>query len=48
MSMNEVIAESAYTDILLRDAAEIDAEIENGTVQVYTSPKELFQTWENE
>ena len=46
LPINEVIAEPAYTDVLLRDAAEIDKEIMNGTAQVCDTPKKLFGTWE--
>ena len=48
LPINEVIAEPAYADILLRDAAEIDTEIANGTANVYSTPKKMFKTWENE
>jgi len=48
LPINEVIAEPAYTDILLRDAAKIDMEIANGTVKTYTTPQEMFKTWEDE
>ena len=48
LPINEVIAEPDYTDVLLRDAAEVDMEITNGTAQVYTNPKKMFKTWENE
>ena len=33
LPINEVIAEPAYTDILLHDAVKIDKEIANGTVK---------------
>ena len=42
----EVIAEPAYADALLRDAAEIDAAIANGTAEIYATPDELFAAWE--
>ena len=46
--INEVIAEPAYADVLLRDAAEIDMEIANGTAKVYATPKKIFKTWESD
>jgi len=45
LPINEVIAEPAYADALLRDAAEIDTAIVNGTAKVYSSPNELFNSW---
>ena len=48
LPINEVIAEPAYADILLNDAAEIDAAIANGTAKVYTTTEELFKAWETE
>ena len=48
LPINEIIAEPGYADVLLRDAAEIDMEITNGTAQVYATPKKLFEAWENE
>lgn len=48
LPINEVIAEPAYTDMLLRDATEIDAAIANGTVKTYTTPKKMFKAWEND
>lgn len=38
-------SESAYADALLRDAAEVDAAIANGTTKVYDSLDELFASW---
>jgi DNA-damage-inducible protein J len=35
----------AYADILLRDAAETDEAIANGTAQIYDTPEELFAEW---
>ncbi|MCL2513071.1 MAG: hypothetical protein FWF08_04135 [Oscillospiraceae bacterium] len=43
--MREIIAEPAYADALLRDAAEIDNAISNGTAKVYDSLDELFASW---
>ena len=37
----------AQADALLRDAAEIDAAIANGTAKVYATSDELFKEWEN-
>ena len=48
LPINEVIAEPSYANELLRDAAEIDAAITNGTAKIYTTPDELFMAWENE
>ena len=44
----EVIAEPAYANALLLDAAQTDAAITNGTADIYQTPGELFKTWENE
>ncbi|MCL2816357.1 MAG: type II toxin-antitoxin system RelB/DinJ family antitoxin [Oscillospiraceae bacterium] len=44
----EVIAEPVYADALLRDSAEIDAEIANGTAKIYDSLDELFASWRRE
>jgi len=48
LPINEVIAEPSYTDILLRDAEKIDVETANGKAKTYSTPQELFKTWENE
>ena len=48
LPISEVIAEPAYADALLRDAAEIDCAIENGTAKIYATPDELFAVWESE
>ena len=48
LPINEVIAEPAYTEALLRDAVEIDNEISNGTAKTYATPKKMFKTWEND
>ena len=48
LPINEVITEPAYADILLRDAAKNDIKIENGMVKIYSTPQELFKTWEDE
>ena len=48
LPIDEVIAEPAYADVLLRDAAEIDMEIANGKAKAYTAPKKMFRAWENE
>jgi len=48
LPINEVIAEPAYVNILLRDAAEIDKEIMNGTAKIHTTPDEMFKTWESD
>ena len=37
-----------YADELLRDAAEIDAALANGTAKIYETPEELFASWEND
>lgn len=48
LPINEIIAEQSYATILLRDAAEVDDAIANGTTTIYTTPEELFKAWENE
>ena len=48
LPISQVIAEPAYADALLRDAAEIDAAIANGTAKIYATPDELFAEWESE
>jgi DNA-damage-inducible protein J len=48
LPISEVIAEPAYMDALLRDAAEIDAAIANGTAEIYSTPEELFKAWNSE
>ena len=48
LPISEVIAEPAYMDALLRDAAEIDAAIANGTAKIYSTPEELFKAWNSE
>jgi len=48
LPISEVIAEPAYTDVLLSDAAKTDMEIANGTVKTYDTPQEMFKTWESE
>ena len=47
LPINEVIAEPAYAEILLRDAAKIDAAIADGTAKIYATPDEMFAAWEN-
>ena len=47
LPINEVIAEPAYADVLLRDAEEIDAAIADGTAKIYSTPDELFAAWEH-
>ena len=37
-----------YEDILLRDAAEVDAALEAGTAVVYSMSKEMFAVWEED
>ena len=44
----EVVAMPQYADVLLRDAAETDAAIANGTAATYSTPEELFNSWESE
>ena len=46
LPINEVIAEPAYADVLLRDAEEIDAAIADGTATIYSTPDEMFTAWE--
>ena len=47
LPISEVIAEPAYADALLRDAAEIDAAIAKGTAKIYDTPEKLFEAWES-
>jgi len=44
----EVVALPHYADILLRDAAETDAAIANGSAAIYSTPDALFKAWESE
>ena len=46
LPINEVVAEPAYTEVLLRDAVEVDNEIKNGTARIHVTPEKLFKTWE--
>jgi DNA-damage-inducible protein J len=46
LPISEVIAEPVYAGALLYDAAEIDVAIPNGTAKVYSTPDELFASWE--
>ena len=48
LPIGEVVAEPDYADALLRDAAEIDAAIANGTAKIYATPDELFAAWKSE
>ena len=45
LPISEVIAEPVYADALLRDAAEIDTALADGTAKVYDSLEELFTSW---
>jgi len=45
LPISYVIAEPPYADALLRDAAEIDAAIADGTAKVHDSLDELFAAW---
>ena len=44
----EVLAEPVYADAVLRDAAETENAIRNGTAMVYKTPDDLFAAWEND
>jgi len=50
LPIGEIIADTVYShaDALLRDAAEIDEAIANGTAKIYNSTDELFAEWERE
>ena len=48
LPINEVVAEPAYTRLLLQDAAEVDDAIADGTAIVYATPNALFEAWDNE
>ena len=45
LPLTEIVAEPLYTEMLLRDAEEIDMAIEEGTATVYDTPEELFASW---
>jgi DNA-damage-inducible protein J len=47
LPINEVVAEPVYAfaDELLREAAEVDEAIANGTAKVYDDLEELFASW---
>ena len=48
LPLTEVVAEPAYADALLRDVAETEAAIKNGTAKIYRTPDELFASWEDD
>jgi len=48
LPISEVIAEPAFAELLLSDAAEIDAAIAKGAAKVYLSPADLFASWKVE
>ena len=48
LPINEIIAGPFNADDLLRDAANIDMKIANGTAEIYATPGALFESWENE
>jgi len=48
LPISEVIAEPSYAYTLLCDAAQVDDAIANGTAIIYSTPEELFKSWENE
>lgn len=48
LPISEVIAEPHYANAVLRDAHEMDIELESGAAKVYSNPNELFEKWENE
>jgi DNA-damage-inducible protein J len=50
LPITEVVANPIYAraDELLRDAAEIDEAIANGTAKVYSDPYEMFAEWRRE
>jgi len=48
LPINEVIAEPSYANALLRDAAEVDNAILDGTATIFSTPEDLFKTWESE
>ena len=48
LPLTEIVAEPVYAEALLRDVAETEAAIKNGTAKVYKTPDELFASWEEE
>jgi len=48
LPINEIVAESYYTNALLQDAAEVDEFIKNGTAKLFATPNDLFASWEVE
>ena len=47
LPISEVIVEPSYAEALLRDAAEADAAIADGTADIFNSTEELFSSWES-
>ncbi|MCL1787950.1 MAG: hypothetical protein FWG38_08165 [Defluviitaleaceae bacterium] len=39
---------TTYVNVLLQDAAEIDAAIADGTAKIYATPYEMFEAWDCE
>ena len=50
LPIGEVIGDPVYLyeEELLRDLAEADEAIANGTAKIYNTPEELFAEWERE
>ena len=48
LPISEVIAKPTYENLLLDDAIEIDEAILNGTATIYSTPDELFKSWESQ
>ena len=48
LPINEIIAEPLYAESLLRDAAETDAAITDGTAKIHDSLDELFAGWRSD
>lgn len=48
LPLTEVIAEPAYAETVLRDVADTEKSIRNGTAKVYKSPDDLFAAWDKE
>jgi hypothetical protein len=41
-------AEPPWADALLRDFAETEAAVQNGTAIIYSTPEDLFAAWDAE
>ena len=44
----EVIAEPAYTEVILNDVSETEEALKNGTAMIYSTPDRLFAAWDED